>query len=200
MFSDLVVPWRPVTKTLAGCIEIYDNVLIHPEYFISISEDINRWRDAVIYDHDGDPFTVNKDYRSNMILDVNADAYSTHPAFTYMNDMVKSYIDDYAKRYDVGYEYLEATQLLKYSPGEFYKKHYDTGPAFPRVISALLYLNDVEEGGETYFTNFNVSVHPKPGRLVIFPSNYAYAHEAHPPKSGCKYVFVFWTREWERNL
>lgn len=200
MFSDLFVFHKEPTKKLAGCVEVYDDVLLHPEYFISISEEIDRWRDAVIYDHDGDPHTINKDYRSNMILDINADAYSTHPAFTYMNDMVRSYIDNYSERYEVGYEYLEPTQLLKYSPGEFYKRHFDTGPAFPRVISALLYLNDVDDGGETYFTNFDVSVRPRAGRLVIFPSNYAYAHEARPPKDGYKYVFVFWTREWERHL
>jgi prolyl 4-hydroxylase len=63
------------------------------------------------------------------------------------------------------------------------------------VISALLYLNDVQ-GGETHFTYFNTSVSPKAGRLVVFPSNYAYTHEAYPPIEGYKYVCVFWTREF----
>jgi hypothetical protein len=35
-------------------------------------------------------------------------------------------------------------------------------------------------------------VKPKAGRLLMFPANYAYEHEALPPKSGEKFVVVTW--------
>ena len=31
-----------------------------------------------------------------------------------------------------------------------------------------MYLNDVEEGGETYFPKLNLSVHPRKGMAVYF--------------------------------
>ena len=88
---------------------------------------------------------------------------------------------------------MEHMNVNKYLPGERYHAHADAGPGQNREISALVYLNDVAEGGQTEFIYQGVSVWPKVGRLVIFPSNYAYAHAAHPPTSGTKYSAAFWT-------
>lgn len=195
MYNSIVNDIREPIDVIAGCIEIYDDVISAPEHVAQIACAMEGWRDAEIYAHDSDADEVDKQYRSNKILDINHDEYTTHPVFTYVNDLVERYLENYSYRYDVSFEYVEPAQLLHYSNGEFYKPHFDTGPAFPRVISALLYLNDVEEGGETYFTNFRVGVKPKAGRLVIFPSNYAYSHQALPPKGSHKFVIVYWTRE-----
>lgn len=202
MFKDIVNPVKDTPdEVIAGCVEIYDDVIVDPEYFIIVAESMGQWRDADVYEYSGGEHgVVDKSYRSNVILDVNYDEYSAHPIFTYMNDMVKEYLYNYSQRYEVGFAYVENTQLLRYSAGQEYKKHFDTGPDFPRVISALLYVNDVEEGGETRFVYFDEAVKPKAGRLVIFPSNYAYTHEAKPPTNGSKYVFVFWTREWDNKV
>lgn len=40
----------------------------------------------------------------------------------------------------------------------------------PRILTFFLYLSDVEEGGETVFTNLNIKVKPKRGRALIWPS------------------------------
>jgi Rps23 Pro-64 3,4-dihydroxylase Tpa1-like proline 4-hydroxylase len=195
MFKSIANDIREPVDVIAGCVEIYDDVIAHPDNVIAISLAMEGWRDAEVYAHKSDSDEVNKEYRSNKILDINCDQYTTHPVFTYINDLVECYLQNYSNKYEVGYEYTEPAQLLHYSPGEFYKPHFDTGPAFPRVISALLYLNDVEDGGDTYFNNFSVGVQPKAGRLVIFPSNYAYTHQAFAPRSGDKFVIVYWTRE-----
>lgn len=62
-----------------------------------------------------------------------------------------------------------------------------------RVGVYLLYLNDVEEGGETEFLYLSKRVKPKKGRLVIFPPNYPWAHRGNPPLSGTKYILTGWT-------
>ena len=88
---------------------------------------------------------------------------------------------------------MESVQLLHYKEGTgFYKSHWDAGPGMHRVFSALLYLNDVEDGGETYFTKFNKSIEPKAGRLALFPANYVFEHEARTPTKGSKFVAVTW--------
>ena len=71
-------------------------------------------------------------------------------------------------------------------PGQYYKDHHDeSGDVHdeqynvdgPRVLTFFLYLNDVEEGGETQFTNIfgddtdiYLNVKPKRGRALLWPS------------------------------
>mmetsp|Transcript_15816 Transcript_15816/g.43751 ORF Transcript_15816/g.43751 Transcript_15816/m.43751 type:complete len:583 (-) Transcript_15816:248-1996(-) len=82
--------------------------------------------------------------------------------------------------------YYEHLQLLKYVPGQFYKEHHDEkgdvhgerfDPAGPRVLTFFLYLNDVEAGGETRFTDLfgdgtsvYLDVQPKKGSALLWPS------------------------------
>jgi prolyl 4-hydroxylase len=65
-----------------------------------------------------------------------------------------------------------------------------------RILTVFLYLNDVEEGGETHFSRLNITVQPKRGRVVIWPSvldhdpsleDWRTRHEALPVKRGIKY-------------
>ena len=70
----------------------------------------------------------------------------------------------------------EHFQLLHYDVGQQYKEHHDyifdqaKTPGGIRIITAFLYLNDVEEGGETNFPQLNLKVKPKQGRLVVWPN------------------------------
>lgn len=56
----------------------------------------------------------------------------------------------------------------------------------------ILYLNDVEQGGETEFLYLSKRIQAKTGRLVIFPPNYPWAHRGNPPLSGAKYIMTGW--------
>lgn len=185
----------PATEIVAGCVEIYDNVIDNSEELIKLSNSLELWEDAGIFTGpDSSGQEVNKTVRSNLTLGINQFSYEVEPEFYEMCKVVWHYCNEYAKKYDVSFYATEPAQILKYSPGEYYDPHCDAGPNVPRVVSALLYLNEVEEGGETEFVNFDIKVSPKPGRLVIFPSNYAYRHAARLPKKGTKYVAVFWMR------
>ena len=55
-----------------------------------------------------------------------------------------------------------------------------------------IYLNDVEEGGETEFLHFSKRVKPKKGRIVIWPAAFPYVHRGNPPLSGEKYILTSW--------
>lgn len=99
----------------------------------------------------------------------------------------------YAEENGIFFSHMEKISMLEYLAGDgFYKPHLDFGPDTPRTISAILYLNDVEEGGETYFDQFDIAVTPKAGRLVLFPATFPYTHEARNSLSGNKYVLVTW--------
>jgi prolyl 4-hydroxylase len=71
---------------------------------------------------------------------------------------------------------MEELQMVKYDTSGYFKQHYDPYVDDPnsnirdRIYTILIYLNDVEEGGETYFNNLNISIKPKKGTGVIFKS------------------------------
>mmetsp|Transcript_38747 Transcript_38747/g.66159 ORF Transcript_38747/g.66159 Transcript_38747/m.66159 type:complete len:298 (-) Transcript_38747:79-972(-) len=73
----------------------------------------------------------------------------------------------------------EHLQLLRYEPGQFYGQHHDyipyqlDQPCGARIMTLFLYLNDVEEGGNTSFPelkNNKISVSPKKGSALLWPS------------------------------
>jgi prolyl 4-hydroxylase len=71
-----------------------------------------------------------------------------------------------------------------------------------RICTAMLYLSDVEEAGETHFTYFKTKVKPKIGRLLVFKNivdgkiNAETIHEAIPVEKGVKWVLIKWIREY----
>lgn len=60
----------------------------------------------------------------------------------------------------------------------------------PRVLAALVYFNEVEEGGETLFLNQGLEVQPKCGRVTIFPSAFPYVHAGRRVTRGSKYTMT----------
>ncbi|MDO9485663.1 MAG: 2OG-Fe(II) oxygenase [Actinomycetota bacterium] len=111
-----------------------------------------------------------------------------------MNRRVWNELDAYGREHEFSFSSVENASLNRYAIGQQYRDHFDFHPNNVRVLSAVLYLNDVEEGGETTFTRFDYSVQPRAGRLVMFPSNYIYRHAALPPRSGKKYAIAYWAR------
>ena len=181
---------KSVTSKYAGVIEVFDDA-IHNTYEIRDYLDRNaQWAAAKIGSAEGE---IDASRRDNTVTFI--DPYSLVCA-SILRDFAATvfrYLDDYGRRYDVSFSAMENVNINRYGPGEQYHAHSDAGPGHNREISALVYLNDVAEGGQTEFIHHGVSVFPRAGRLVIFPSNYAYAHAAHPPISGVKYSAAFWT-------
>jgi len=62
----------------------------------------------------------------------------------------------------------------------------------PRALVYSIYLNDIEEGGETEFLHFSKRVKPKTGRIVIWPAGFPYLHRGNPPLKGEKYILTSW--------
>lgn len=102
--------------------------------------------------------------------------------------------------------HFESFQILQYSPDQFYRSHHDssgknTCPSGHRILTFFLYLSDVEEGGETHFNSLNISVKPKRGRALVWPSvrnenpdkwDPRMFHEAKDVIKGTKYAANHW--------
>ena len=61
-----------------------------------------------------------------------------------------------------------------------------------RVLAYTIYLNTVEEGGETEFLLQSQRLKPVKGRICIFPASFPYVHRGNPPLSGEKYIATSW--------
>ena len=61
-----------------------------------------------------------------------------------------------------------------------------------RVLAWTLYLNDVEEGGETEFLYQSLRFKPKTGTFTLFPAHFTHTHRGNPPLSGVKYIATGW--------
>ena len=61
-----------------------------------------------------------------------------------------------------------------------------------RVLAWTVYLNDVQEGGETEFLYQGLRVAPKHGRIVIWPAGWTHVHRGNPPLSNTKYILTGW--------
>jgi prolyl 4-hydroxylase len=101
----------------------------------------------------------------------------------------------------------EGLQILNYKVGQEYKAHFDfftsaSNPVSnPRVSTLVMYLNDVEEGGETYFPKLNFSVSPQKGMAVYFEYFYddhqlneLTLHGGSPIVAGEKWAATQWMR------
>jgi hypothetical protein len=77
-----------------------------------------------------------------------------------------------------------------YKNDGYFLDHVDqsAGPNVTRVFGIILYLNDVEDNGETEFPDFDYKCKPEAGKLLIFPCNYLFRHQGNVPISEDKYI------------
>jgi len=119
------------------------------------------------------------------------------------------------------FENAESVQILSYTEQQEYRPHYDSWELDTperikhaqgwgqRVKTALVYLNDVEEGGATVFPKLGITVPPKKGRMVIFKNidednpnfpMYESLHGGLPVEKGQKWACNFWFHQYPASL
>jgi predicted 2-oxoglutarate/Fe(II)-dependent dioxygenase YbiX len=195
------------TEILAGAIAIYENIWENSLEDVQIINSVALDPESGVRFHKsqtidevraGNPTA--QSIRTNYHLSLSKEAMNNEECrkmnnkfYEHMISAVSSYCDIFA----IEEEILDAEnyQLLKYSGGQHYGAHYDGGTESKRTVSPILYLNDNYEGGEIEFVNFGIKIKPKAGSLLVFPSNYAYRHIAHPVISGTKYAIVTWLHD-----
>lgn len=115
----------------------------------------------------------------------------------------------------------ESFQFIYYNEEQKYGCHYDSWKfdkseksarclkrGGQRMVTALVYLNDVEEGGDTRFTRLDLNVKPSKGRLLVFHDTLKGTNIVHPLSEhsgtsvikGEKYAFNLWFRQQDRKL
>lgn len=111
--------------------------------------------------------------------------------------------------------HAEKLQVVRYQPGGKFDAHFDAfqyssklGRKYllnggQRIYTAILYLNTVNAGGETFFPALSFKVSPVQGNLLVFENfnketNQVYSlarHGSRPLKEGEKWIATLWFRE-----
>ena len=111
----------------------------------------------------------------------------------------------------------EPLQGQRYAPGQEFKPHTDTfepgGYDFyrhtaatgQRTWTAMIYLNQPEDGGATRFKLIGKTIQPEPGKLLAWNNllpdgrpNPATLHQGMKVRRGTKYILTKWFRERSR--
>ena len=197
VFFDSIEP----DAVVGGCINIYENIWKnHKETIEEVENECNNfssglnWRRATVNEGEVNIGRTNYDlgitYHAK--TDNNLIAQKIHNQYHFL---LTSTIIPYASKQGIDNLYHEYYVMLRYQGGQEYKAHFDGETGSGRAISSILYLNNDYEGGEIEFVNFGIKIKPEPGMFLLFPSNYAYRHIAHPVTDGTKYAIVSWTHD-----
>jgi prolyl 4-hydroxylase len=108
----------------------------------------------------------------------------------------------------------EPLQGQRYAPGQEFKPHTDTfepggydfylhtAESGQRTWTAMIYLNEPEDGGATRFKTIGKTVQPETGKLLAWNNllpdgrpNPATLHQGMKVRRGTKYVLTKWFRE-----
>lgn len=137
-----------------------------------------------------------------------SDIRTSSGAFLETDDVTARIEKRIAQIMNVPVENGEGLHILNYKQGQEYKAHYDYFKPKtdgitpnPRISTLVVYLNDVEEGGQTYFPHMNLSVTPQKGMAVYFEYFYSdpavnerTLHGGSPVTVGEKWAATMWVR------
>jgi hypothetical protein len=199
-------------KVIGPGIVVYKNLDINyktiiPEIKMLLDKQVVEWEKsfAVINNEK----VVNKTIRdsSSFILklftnkikyDINQTDDDLYNLSIRVSTLINQKIKDYESFLNVPNENIfEDYRVIKYDVDQHFGLHIDDGILHDnlyRRVSSVFYINDDYEGGEINFPNFNISYKPNANDLLVFPSNFMYAHSVSPVIKGTKYCIVGWKK------
>ena len=145
--------------------------------------------------------TGNKEF-TEIDLDTSSNPNFWKETKTKFMQMMEMYVDRFKKNLNIRDKDFppvidrENIRIKKYLPNDKdeFKIHVDVlrsrGLSAKRFLVFILYLNDVEEGGETHLIKQEIKIAPRAGRLLMFPPFWTHPHAGLKPISGPKYVMM----------
>ena len=123
---------------------------------------------------------------------------------------------EYCKIFPIAAENITSfgsKHFVKYFPGGLMGVHSDStisykdGTVEPTFINSIgntvsmsIILNDTFTGGEINFKLWDISVSPKAGSALLYPSNYMGAHEVLEVTSGVRWVFLAFLSHGDKSF
>jgi prolyl 4-hydroxylase len=112
--------------------------------------------------------------------------------FTCHKDYVSQwpFLAGFLNRVEIG-----SFNIQRYQAGEHFQQiHCERASieSLHRIFAWMTYLNDVDEGGTTYFSHYDLEIKPRKGLTLIWPAEWTHAHKGNVLHSGSKYIITGW--------
>jgi hypothetical protein len=127
--------------------------------------------------------------------------YVSHFLETLWKEIFPIYADKFSILQEKSYK-VEQIKMKKITPGGgFHQWHYEAlAEDSKRRLVVQLYMNDIEDAGETEFLYQNTRIKPKKNRLLIWPADWTHTHRGNPPiGTNDKYILTTWLVEADEN-
>lgn len=107
---------------------------------------------------------------------------------------LSSYCEEYeqAGGFRLQQTYLNIQKTLPKQGYHLWHCEHNNSGAERRVLATMLYLNDVEDGGETEFLYQSKRYKPTKGTMLIWPAGFTHTHRGNPPLTKEKYIATSW--------
>ena len=116
--------------------------------------------------------------------------------FNYLQQCFQDYKDQWPfLKNNFTYLDIPSFNIQKYEiGGHFNMMHCERAniQSMHRVFAWMTYLNDVEDGGETYFDHYDLKIKPSSGKTLIWPAEWTHAHRGETLNKGYKYIITGW--------
>jgi len=117
----------------------------------------------------------------------------------YISELHKCYLD-YQNQWPFLKKMLKDVDIppfniQKYGPGDHFNTIHSERTSLNtlhRIFAFMTYLNDVDDGGETTFTHYDLNIKPQAGKTLIWPSEWTHAHKGGILNTGTKYIVTGW--------
>ena len=100
------------------------------------------------------------------------------------------FLESIGKTIEIG-----AFNLGRYHPGQHFQGLHAERSSLDtlhRVFAWMTYLNDVDKGGETFFSHYDLKIKPRKGLTIIWPAEWTHAHKGNVLLEGSKYMITGW--------
>jgi len=193
-------------KVLAPDIWYWENALSFPEYLPALINEIDEHTESYSRISKWENWTASND--SNIVYGKTKVINRNNLKTTTGSDIVDKKTLYIANSFLMAFQmctdrYLDSRKLDKnkynlnldritikaWNEGQSMGPHFDGQDGNKDLAFSLVaYVNDDYEGGEISFPNHNVTIKPKAGSLIMFPSQEPYIHEVKPIVSGTRYM------------
>ena len=171
------------TVNISNFIGVYDNYITKQQcdYAIKLYEDQNKFNNTINRIASEKSSTLIKQDQQFFASQNNLDIWwqSLKPMMLNFDIAFNHYVEHTGAKEAYGVPFhFTSLKIQKTLPTEGYHVwHIEHGKGYenePRAFVFSIYLNDVEDGGETEFLHFSKRVKPKTGRIVIWPAAFIF--------------------------
>ena len=194
-------------------IGIYDNIFSNQECQQLIDRFENAHKEGLSYSGKSGDGGINEYKKSNDYNILGTGQEADVPLANLVLEKFNNTLDNYLLNFhhndvynhhnlvlDKTYYLLLQMQKYDQNKGHYNAWHVELedNTTMMRAFVFILYLNNVEVGGETGFLfkeegqDDFFKVKPKAGRLIIHPASWPYIHKGFMPESSDKYILTTW--------